>query len=378
MVPAAYTKAVADIYDAVLDDELAPTALQTVAEYVGATSAAYSIVNTLTGQVSSRVSWGSFTGSTADYLTHYSKIDQFRALEEKAVCGDLALLSECLPQSVLRYDEWYNDFVLRGGVRDILGTKLHESASHKVLFGLHRAIGDERQFPEDIEALHTLLPHLCNAAGLRVGLIDTGYRPAITGGGFDHVGAGVVFANGDGTVVETNSAGERILRSGDGLTIRNGQICARRSFETAKLTCLIAKAAAARGSSGGCMLIARDNGRSSYVVRVAPVSTGAAGYDLPMAMIFISAPDENRISEGELAELYGLSRSESRLAMALASGKRMIELAGEFGVQITTLRTQLSSILRKCEVERQSDLVRLVSSIPVVRPSSSASDWSER
>jgi hypothetical protein len=36
-------------------------------------------------------------------------------------------------------------------------------------------------------------------------------------------------------------------------------------------------------------------------------------------------------------------------------------------VQITTLRTQLSSVLKKCGVERQSDLVRLISNIPVVR-----------
>jgi DNA-binding CsgD family transcriptional regulator len=53
--------------------------------------------------------------------------------------------------------------------------------------------------------------------------------------------------------------------------------------------------------------------------------------------------------------------------MAVAFGKRLNDLATEFGLQITTLRTQLSSILKKCEVERQSDLVRLISNIPVVR-----------
>jgi DNA-binding CsgD family transcriptional regulator len=86
-----------------------------------------------------------------------------------------------------------------------------------------------------------------------------------------------------------------------------------------------------------------------------------------MAMVLVSTPDEDRVSESELAELYGLTPAESRLAMAVASGRRLNELTGEFGVQVTTLRTQLSSILKKCEVERQSDLVRLISIIPVVR-----------
>jgi DNA-binding CsgD family transcriptional regulator len=94
---------------------------------------------------------------------------------------------------------------------------------------------------------------------------------------------------------------------------------------------------------------------------------GLGGYDLPMAMVLVSAPEEKRVSASELSELYGLSPAECRLAMAVAYGKRLNDLAGEFGVQITTLRTQLSSILKKWEVERQSDLVRLISNIPVVR-----------
>ena len=164
------------------------------------------------------------------------------------------------------------------------------------------------------------------------------------------------------------SAGDAILRIGDGLTIRNGEICARRSFETTKLAHLIANAASTSGTnlSAGCMLIARDEGRTPYVVRVAPVST-TAGYNLPAAMILVSTPDENLISERELAELYGLSPAESRLALALARGKRLTSLVAEFGVQVTTLRTQLSSVLRKCEVELQADLIRLIGSIPVVQ-----------
>jgi DNA-binding CsgD family transcriptional regulator len=86
-------------------------------------------------------------------------------------------------------------------------------------------------------------------------------------------------------------------------------------------------------------------------------------------MIVVSAANEERVSEYELSELYGLSRAESRVALALEHGKRLTELIADFGVQITTLRTQLSSILKKCEMKRQADLVRLIGSIPVLRSS---------
>jgi len=363
-----YSEIVTRIFDAVLDERLAPEALKAVSKYVGASGAAYLLVNKLTRQVSTITYWGSFTGSQADYLAYYSRIDPFRVIQEEAECGVLARLSDRLPARLLSRDEWYNDFVLKGGVRDVLGTKLHENASHMVIVGLHRAIGDTRPIPEDADALGMLMEPLRNAARLHLGLISIGFRSAIARGRLDHLHAGVVFTDGSGRIIETNQAGEAILRIGDGLTMRDGQICARRSFETTKLAHLIANATAASASdlSAGSMLIARAGGLPSYVVRVAPVRNKSAGYNLPAAMIVVSAPEENLISERELADLYGLSPAESRLAIALAQGKRLTGLVSEFGVQITTLRTQLSSILRKCGVERQTDLVRLIASNPLV------------
>jgi DNA-binding CsgD family transcriptional regulator len=61
-----------------------------------------------------------------------------------------------------------------------------------------------------------------------------------------------------------------------------------------------------------------------------------------------------------------LSREESRLTAALLAGKTMREAATDFEVQITPLRTQLSSVLRKVGVSRQAELIRVLSNIPVV------------
>jgi DNA-binding CsgD family transcriptional regulator len=373
MPSTAFDNTLASIFDAVLDERLAPTALQAVAEYVGAAGAAYLLVNKLTSQVSSVVRWGCSTHNVPAYLTHYSKIDPFRPLQEKLESGSLGRLTERLPQSVLRHDEWYNDYLLKGGVSDILGTKLHESPAHMVVVGLYRAVGFANPDPWDLGAVRVLMPSLRNAASLHLGLIDIGYRSAIMRGRIDHLAAAVMFTDTDGRIVETNQAAERILRLGDGLTIRNGQICARRNFETAKLGELIAHATGSHPSAG-CLLIGREGDHPAYIVRVAPVTAGLAAYDLPMAMVLVSAPDENRVSESELAELYGLSPAESRLAVAVAYGKRLNELSGEFGVRMPTLRTQLSSVLKKCGVERQSDLVRLISNIPVVRLISSETE----
>src|SRR5580704_8974546 len=96
-----YHEAITRLFDAVLDERLAPEALKAVANDVGASGAAYLLVNKLTRQVSAITSWGSFTGSQADYLARYSKIDPFRVIQEEAACGELARLSDRLSARVL-------------------------------------------------------------------------------------------------------------------------------------------------------------------------------------------------------------------------------------------------------------------------------------
>jgi hypothetical protein len=50
-------------------------------------------------------------------------------------------LSESISEPLLRRSEWYNDFVLACGVRDILGARLVDTPSHSAIFGLHQQIG---------------------------------------------------------------------------------------------------------------------------------------------------------------------------------------------------------------------------------------------
>jgi DNA-binding CsgD family transcriptional regulator len=99
---------------------------------------------------------------------------------------------------------------------------------------------------------------------------------------------------------------------------------------------------------------------------VAPLGADLSFHGRPLALIVLTDPEQQSPSERDLAEFLRLSPAESRLAVALLAGKKLGEVAIDFGVQITTLRTQLSSILRKTGVTRQVDLIRLLSNVPVI------------
>jgi PAS domain-containing protein len=70
------------------------------------------------------------------------------------------------------------------------------------------------------------------------------WRHSVALGALDQLCAGVIIADNGGQVIEMNRAAESIVRLEDGLNVRNGQLCARRTFETAKVAKLIAGATA--------------------------------------------------------------------------------------------------------------------------------------
>jgi DNA-binding CsgD family transcriptional regulator len=180
----------------------------------------------------------------------------------------------------------------------------------------------------------------------------------------DQLTAGVIIADGRAEVIEMNRAAESIVQLEDGLLIRNDRLCAKRAFETGKVTKLIAGATVEGRSaaSAGRMLIGRYDGLPAYVLSVAPLRIGLAVDNQRFAMVVIVDPAGHSPSEKDLAEFFGLSPAEARLAAALLTGKTLARIAADSGTRITTVRTQLSSILRKVGAERQSDLIRILSS----------------
>jgi hypothetical protein len=138
-MPPDISRLIAKIHDAGLASDAWPDALKSLTDALGIAGAACIISNKKTACVD----WVCFSDLSAefqsDYISHYASLDPFSPL--LSVARGWAKLSECLPESILRRSEWYNDFVLACGVRDILGTRIVDTSSHSITFGLHQQIG---------------------------------------------------------------------------------------------------------------------------------------------------------------------------------------------------------------------------------------------
>jgi PAS domain-containing protein len=104
------------------------------------------------------------------------------------------------------------------------------------------------------------------------------WRSSVALQAFDRLCSGVIVSDDGGRVVEMNRGAQAMVGLEDGLAVRNGQLCARRAFETAKMAKLISAAVAAgkSGVAAGRMLIGRGDGRPAYVLTVAPLHADLA------------------------------------------------------------------------------------------------------
>src|SRR3981189_3512281 len=142
---------VATLRDAAVSPEAWPEALKALTDAAGVAGAALIIFNKGTGTADEAYFSGLSAGFKSDYVRHYAALDPYSPLLD----GSWKKLSDCLPDSLLRKSEWYTDFVLTCGVRDILGARLVETPHHCVMSGIHQQIG--RTFSDKVDSVVNLV-----------------------------------------------------------------------------------------------------------------------------------------------------------------------------------------------------------------------------
>ena len=82
------------------------------------------------------------------------------------------------------------------------------------------------------------------------------------------------------------------------------------------------------------------------------------------AAVFVSnAADPPRLPADALALLYDLTPAETRVFELVVEGKPPAEIARQFGVTLSTVRTHLGRVFEKTGCARQADLVAMAARV---------------
>jgi DNA-binding CsgD family transcriptional regulator len=91
--------------------------------------------------------------------------------------------------------------------------------------------------------------------------------------------------------------------------------------------------------------------------------------------VFLSDPNmQQPISIESLVSVYSLTPSEAQVAISLANGHSVDEIAKGSNHSAHTIRSQLKSVFRKTGVSRQSELVKVLLTGPFAQRRRSSKD----
>ena len=97
-----------------------------------------------------------------------------------------------------------------------------------------------------------------------------------------------------------------------------------------------------------------------------PVAANPAiGSNQPTALILVHGPQGVDSGSHLLQQIFGLTPAEARLTRLILEGRSPGDAAIQLHVSVSTIRTQLSAVLKKTGAQRQSDLVRRLSPLLV-------------
>ena len=262
----------------------------------------------------------------------------------------------------------YNELLPRLQARDGLVVCLDGPDASRIVWSIGDPVDRDGWTSERVGTIERLLPHLRQFVRVRQALVGARALGASLVELLDNVRAGVIQLDRRARLIAANDRARALLRRCDGLWDKDGQLRASLPKDDAALQRLLARALPlpAGSAEGGSMLVGRPGTRSRLVLHVSPVhdpGMESRKSRVAMLVLVIDPADRTGIDPGRVGKALGLTRAESRVAVSLAEGKTIDDIAAESGRSRTTVKWHIRHIYAELGVSRQIELAHLVTSL---------------
>ena len=295
-----------------------------------------------------------------DYYDGDEHIPRLRALPD----GKIAHIRDLFSERELRTSRMYNEFLARCDGRDSLSVRFREPSGSQIVWWIADAVDAGGWSSSRIEMIAHVAPHLRQYVRVRSALADAGALSTSATELLDNTRVGIIQLDRSGRIVEANDRASDLLRRSDGLSDRNGTLSAATPEDGARLQELLAQALPRFGQQGtsGSMTVRRPSLLPRFAVHVKPVASREDYRSRHVAalLLIVDPVDRARSDPGLVASALGLTPAESQIAVLLAEGRTLPQIAAATGRGYGTVRSHLKHIFAKLGVTRQVELARLV------------------
>ena len=374
----AFERIVASLYDAMLDDARWPATSALIDEACGLTGNSLAIGEGPTDDrgCPTRLSFvGTYCRGQpcgdweTEYVAAYYPTDErVPRLVQRPLGRLMHMKTHQYTAEELKHSAAYNEVMVPAQFDDSVCVTMEGLEGSYVGWATRNPAAPDGWGASRLALIKRLCPHIRQFGVVRQALVRAGARSTTVTALLDNPRVGVVHLDRRGRVLAANDRARGILRDGDGLSDRDGALHARTPEDRRPFERLVASAMPTSDgvAVGGSMLVRRSSPALPFVVHVKPVSAPQPDYGARYvaALLLIVEPGrQQRIDRDLVAATLGLTPAESRVAVGLAEGTSVREMAEATGHTRGAIRWHLKQIFRKLTVSRQADLVRLVLSI---------------
>ena len=369
----AFERVLASLYDAMLDDTEWPAVSGLIDEVCGASGNGMIVEEAPENDFHAHFVGLYYRGERRtdlerEYFEVYRPLDEQVPRHRRLPEGRLVRVRDLYTAEELKTSPAYNEAMLRGRLQDGLTVRLSGAGGTYLGWGLADPVGSDGWTSSQIAVIKRLVPQIRQFFRVRQALVRAESRAVTTATLLDNARIGVVHLDRRGRIMAVNDRAQGILRDGDPLSDRDGELRAFASDDQARLDRLVAAALPTSGTAAvsGSMPVRRSSVQRPLVVHVKPVRVPQPHYGVRYvaALVLLADPAcPDPVDPGVIGRILELTPGESQVAAWLAEGKSVEEMARATGHTRGAIYWHLKQIYQKLHISRQADLVRLVLSV---------------
>ena len=371
--PRAFERVLASLYDAMLDETRWPATSALIDEACGVVGNAILVGEGPPDDIRVLPVGLYYRGQRREdlereYVEIYHPIDErvprFRQLPE----SHLAHVPDLYTAEELKTSPTYNEITLQSHYQDGLNVRLDGPDASHIAWGLCDPVASDGWGSSQIAMVRRLLPHIRQFIRVRQALVRAQAGDTTVTALLETPRIGIIHLDRRGRILAVNDRARRLLRRRAGVSDVAGVLRARAPDDQGRLARMVAAALPTSGAVpvSGSMLLGRAPEVPPLVVHVKPVGVPQPDYGarLVAALVLLVEPGHHPLVDpAVVARTLGLTPAESQVAVWLAEGRSVRDMATAMGLTEGAIYWHLKQIYQRLPISRQVDLVRLVLSI---------------
>jgi DNA-binding CsgD family transcriptional regulator len=303
-----------------------------------------------------------------DYASHYHSLDLARGVLLSRTAGTMYPMHRYVPETAVERSEYYQDFYIREGLRYSCGGTLLDG-NRRLILAVHRPLGHRPYEDETVGELQRVLGHLPNIFRVRDITAQTDSGSLISSAALDVLPRAVLIVDFKLDIQYLNRAARSLLQSATEINVRANRLTLSEQRITQQLTHQVKFACLKSPMVDATPLyVPGTNGPCSLEIQIVPLSPQLAARisrPQPLAMLLLRQPFRKVEWPRSASCPFDLSQAEMAVVSAMVEGLTPTEYATRRCVQISTVRSQIKSILAKTGARRITEVVALFTAIDI-------------